>query len=67
MQMEHGRPVDEIVRVAEEGAYDLTVAGSCGRNAVGELLLGSVSKALVRQAPCAVLVVRHPEHRFEMP
>jgi len=56
MQMEHGAPVDEIVRVAAEGGYDLIVAGSRGRNPVGELLLGSVSKALVLQAPCPVLV-----------
>ncbi len=57
MQMEHGDPVGEITRVAGEGGYDLVVAGSRGRNRVGELLLGSVSKALVLQAPCPVLVV----------
>ena len=49
MRMEHGEPVGEIVRVAEEGRYDLIVAGSRGRNAVGELLLGGVSKALVHE------------------
>ena len=66
MQMESGHPVDEIARVAEEGGYDLIVAGSRGRNAVGELLLGSVSRALVRQAPCPVLVVsKDAEERFE--
>jgi nucleotide-binding universal stress UspA family protein len=57
MQMENGDPVSEIMRVAQEGGYDLIVAGSRGRNPVGELLLGSVSKALVHQAPCPVLVV----------
>jgi nucleotide-binding universal stress UspA family protein len=34
------------------------VLGSRGLGAVGRLLLGSVSRAVVRQAPCAVLVVR---------
>lgn len=57
MQMEHGDPVTEILRVAEEGGYGLLLAGSRGRSAVGELVLGSVSKALVHQAPCPVLVV----------
>lgn len=57
MQMEDGHPAGEIVRVAEEGGYDLIVAGSRGRSPVGELLLGSVSQALVREAPCPVLVV----------
>jgi nucleotide-binding universal stress UspA family protein len=66
MQMENGQPAAEIARVAEEGGYDLIVAGSRGRNAVGELLLGSVSQALVRQAPCPVLVVtKDAEQRFE--
>jgi nucleotide-binding universal stress UspA family protein len=66
MQMEHGDPVEEIVRVADEGSYDLIVAGSRGRNPVGELLLGSVSKALVHQAPCAVLVAsKDATARFE--
>jgi nucleotide-binding universal stress UspA family protein len=66
MRMEHGHPVSEIVRVAEEGGYDVILAGSRGRSAVGELLLGSVSKSLVRQAPCAVLVVaKDATSRFE--
>jgi universal stress protein A len=57
MQMESGDPAAEIARVAEEGGYDLILVGSHSRSAVGELLLGSVSKALVRIAPCPVLVV----------
>ena len=66
MQMEDGHPAAEIVRVAEEGGYDLIVAGSRGRNPVGELLLGSVSQAVVRQASCPVLVVtKDAEQRFE--
>ena len=66
MQMENGDPVSEIMRVAQEGGYDLIVAGSRGRNPVGELLLGSVSKALVHQAPCPVLVVsKDASARFE--
>jgi len=55
--MEHRHPAAEIARVAEEGGYDLIVVGSRGRTSVGELLLGSVLNALVRRAPCPVLVV----------
>ena len=66
MQIEHGDPVEEIVRVAQEGGYDLIVTGSHGRGPIGEALLGSVSKALVRTAPCAVLVAgKDAEARFE--
>ncbi|HXV96267.1 MAG TPA: universal stress protein [Gaiellaceae bacterium] len=66
MQMENGDPASEIARVAEEGSYDLVVAGSRGRSPVGELLLGSVSQAVVRQASCPVLVVtKDAQQRFE--
>jgi nucleotide-binding universal stress UspA family protein len=65
MQIEHGDPAEEIVRVAREGGYDLIVTGSHGRGPIGEVLLGSVSKALVRTAPCAVLVAgKEAEARF---
>lgn len=66
MRIEHGDPVEEIVRVAREGGYDLIITGSHGRGPIGEALLGSVSKALVRTAPCAVLVAgKEAEARFE--
>lgn len=66
MQMENGDPASEIARVAEEGGYDLIVAGSRGRSPVGELLLGSVSQSVVRRASCPVLVVtKDAEQRFE--
>jgi nucleotide-binding universal stress UspA family protein len=66
MQIEHGLPESEIVRVAEEGGYDLIVAGSRERGPVGELFLGSVSKAVVHEAPCPVLVAgKDTKTRFE--
>lgn len=40
---------------------DLIVLGSHGRTGLTRLLLGSVSEAIVRHAPCSVEVVRHPE------
>ena len=36
MRIEHGDPVEEIVRVAREGGYDLIVTGSHGRGPIGE-------------------------------
>ena len=48
----------ESSRGPESSAREAIVLGSRGLGAVGRLLLGSVSRAVVRQAPCAVLVVR---------
>lgn len=56
-----GDPRDEIVQLAQDWAADLIVVGARGLGAVATALLGSVSLALARHAPCAVLVVRpHP-------
>jgi nucleotide-binding universal stress UspA family protein len=66
MLTEHGDPAEEIVRVAEKGGYDLILAGSGERGTVAELLLGSVSRTLVRTATCPVLVVgKDASTRFE--
>jgi nucleotide-binding universal stress UspA family protein len=66
LRKEHGRAASEIVRVAEEGGYELIVVGSRGRGPVGELLLGSVSRAVARIASCSVLVVSpDAEQRLE--
>ncbi len=62
-----GKPFAEIIRYAREQNIDLIVLGTHGRSALGSVLLGSVAEKVVRKAPCAVLTVRHPEHRFEAP
>ena len=61
-----GAPANEIVRYAEQHKADVIVLGSHGHGLVRRFLLGGVADKLVRQAPCAVLVVahrtlRHPE------
>jgi nucleotide-binding universal stress UspA family protein len=43
--------------IAERGA-DLVVLGSTGHSTMGRLLLGSVAEAVMRTAPCDVLVAR---------
>jgi nucleotide-binding universal stress UspA family protein len=54
-----GAPANEIVRYAEEHRADVIVLGSHGHGLVRRFLLGSVADKMVRQAPCAVLVVAH--------
>ena len=62
-----GRPFIEIIRYCRQEKIDLIVLGTHGHSALASMLLGSVVEKVVRKAPCAVLTVRHPEHRFEAP
>jgi nucleotide-binding universal stress UspA family protein len=56
MKIAYGDPATEIRKEAATGGYDMIVVGSHGRRALGQLVLGSVGKALLADAPCPVLV-----------
>ena len=62
-----GTPFVDIIRYAKELSIDLIVLGTHGRSALATMLLGSVAEKVIRKAPCPVLSIRHPEHKFEMP
>jgi nucleotide-binding universal stress UspA family protein len=47
-----------IVRIAEREETDIVVMGALGRTMVEEALVGSISRYVVRHAPCPVLVVK---------
>jgi nucleotide-binding universal stress UspA family protein len=53
-----GKPATEIVRTAKEWPADVIVIGTHGRHGVERMFLGSVAEAVMRHAPCSVLVVR---------
>lgn len=53
-----GEPAAQIVATAKELDADLVVLGSHGRNAVGRLILGSVSDAVLHHWHGTTLVVR---------
>ncbi|HEY2991766.1 MAG TPA: universal stress protein [Methylomirabilota bacterium] len=53
-----GDPREELMRMAEEWPADLVVLGARGLSGVAGFFLGSVSLAVARHAPCAVLVVK---------
>ena len=60
-----GKPFVEIVQYAKEQGIDLIVIGTHGHSALGSVLLGSVAEKVVHKAHCAVLTVRHPDHKPE--
>jgi len=53
-----GDTVENIVRTAKEGKYDLIVIGARGLGKISGFILGSVSQGVVQSAPCPVLVTR---------
>ena len=53
-----GPPIAAIVQRARNVHADVIVLGWRGHGAVRRLLAGSVSRGVVRKAPCSVLVVR---------
>ena len=57
----------EIAQYANDAAIDIIVIGATGRGALDRMLMGSVADKVIRQAPCPVLTVHHPEHEFVIP
>jgi nucleotide-binding universal stress UspA family protein len=53
-------PANEILRYAKSGNIDLIVMGTHGRTGLARVVLGSVTEAVVRAAPCPVLTVQSP-------
>jgi nucleotide-binding universal stress UspA family protein len=56
--LKEGHAVEEILRTAREGKYNLIVIGARGLSTIKEILLGSVSHGVVIHASCPVLVVK---------
>jgi len=53
-----GNPAQEILKVAEEGKFDLIIIGAKGHSLLRNLMIGSVCDTVVHNAHCPVLVVR---------
>jgi nucleotide-binding universal stress UspA family protein len=53
-----GFPADEIIRIEQEEQISLIVLGSHGMSNLKEMLLGSVSEAVIRKSKQPVLVVK---------
>jgi nucleotide-binding universal stress UspA family protein len=58
VRVERGEPKKMILQAAAEWKADLIVVGSHGRSGMDHFLLGSVSEAVARYAPCSVEIVR---------
>lgn len=56
--LKEGHSVQEILRTARDGNFDLIVMGARGISKIREVFLGSVSDGIIRNAPCPVLVTK---------
>jgi nucleotide-binding universal stress UspA family protein len=56
-------PAEQIVELAFDLDADLVVVGTHGRRGLSRMMMGSVAEAVVRRAPCPVLVVREKRGR----
>ncbi len=57
-QVTTGLPSDEILKEQQEKEIDLIVIGPLGRTGIARFLLGSVTKNVVKEARCRVLVAK---------
>lgn len=62
-RVQRGDASEEIVRIADEGGYDLIVMGTHGRSGLNHLLRGSVAEQVIRRATCPVLTIRVVDER----
>ena len=60
-----GLPEEQILKVLAVQNYNLVVVGSSQPSALGELLLGMMTRRLVTQANVSVLVVCHPRMQLK--
>jgi nucleotide-binding universal stress UspA family protein len=58
---DYGGTVEALLQIASVQHADLIVSGTHGRRGISRLFHGSVAESLLRQAPCPVLAVRHPD------
>jgi ACR3 family arsenite efflux pump ArsB/nucleotide-binding universal stress UspA family protein len=53
-----GNPVNEIVRIAQEGDFDLIIMGTHGHGQFAEMMLGSTATGVILKSKVPVLIAR---------
>jgi universal stress protein A len=59
--VEYGSPAATIINYAGKTGANMIEIGSHGASGIHRLLVGSTAEAVMRHAPCPVLVLRSPE------
>jgi nucleotide-binding universal stress UspA family protein len=67
-EVRQGQPHEQIVAAARERGADVLVMGATGRTGLVRVLLGGVTRRVLRQLPCSLLTVKEEdvlEERFQ--
>ena len=56
--LREGNSAQEIVKTAKDGQFNLIVIGARGTHRIRDLLMGSVTEGVVKNAPCPVMIVK---------
>jgi len=59
----HDHIAEGLVRFAEDTASDILMIGDTGRSRLARVILGSVSRYVLRHAACGVWISRHPQSK----
>ena len=59
-EVREGDAAHQLIAAAQASGADCIVIGSHGRTGISRLVLGSVARAVLFNAPCSVLIVRTP-------
>ncbi|HEU4714134.1 MAG TPA: universal stress protein [Pyrinomonadaceae bacterium] len=59
-----GEPAEQVARAAVDHEIDLITIATRDRNRLSRAFGGSLAEEIVVEAPCAVLVIRPPQHDF---
>lgn len=62
--IEEGNPADEVIKKAQEGGYNLIIAGYRDDSPIKQMFVGSTSTNIARYAHCSVLIYRPGEMPF---
>lgn len=56
--LREGNPAAEIVALAKDGHFDVTIVGHRGSGKVKEFLLGSITEKVAHSLDCTVIIVK---------
>jgi nucleotide-binding universal stress UspA family protein len=62
-----GTPLKAILECAKSHNIELLIMASHGRKGISHMLMGSLAEKVVQMAPCPVLTIKHPDHKFVLP